>query len=335
MIIFGHNASLNLLDGNRIFDPNSSNWGPLIAKAEFLSQFSTIKAWEIYILPYQLRPQALEQLAGAMNLLAKHPLFQQLDWLSFHFPTSPQSHLQSPEISQENWRPFGQLLQVLNSFTAAKYKNLNFHLMAQATLAQAWKLDREQRIEDHIQKCQEFAKNEVAQALKIRDQINPDLGLTVENNPPYHNKAHAFHLSGMFPAEIKSWQTLGVDCCLDVQHASLTQWYRDRYGFDGPIPPLNVLKHRCSIESFLELGPRYIHATGAPNTPESFHQGVPIATETDDVNWIAWASGLKSLAENSATKYDLPVIIELEQGHLPEFWPDCQTSMEYLRNLTQ
>lgn len=329
MIYFGHNASLNKIDGVHVLDKDPKNWGPLVPKAEYLSQFGKIKAWEIYILPFQLRPQALEQLALAMTMLAEHESFADLEWLSFHFPTTPQSHHTSAEINQEQWRPFYQLLQVLDRFTGAKQKILNVHILAEATLAQVWLLEKKHDLADAIKQFQESAKGLLEHAYKLRNHVNPKLGLTVENNPPYNDKTHSFHLAGMFPQELRRWQLVGLEVCLDIQHASLVHWYRERYGYDGPIPPLNELHHRSTLGEYLDLEPRYLHVAGAPDTAESFHVGSTVGADDDDVDWKAWMTDLKKINE----KRDLPVIIELVGGHLPENFPACQSSAAYLKNL--
>lgn len=331
MIYFGHNASLNNLDGNRVFDPNPSSWGPLIPKAEYLAQYGKVKAWEIYILPFQLRPQALEQLAQAMPLLAKHPLFDNLEWLSFHFPTTAQPHSRDNEISQEDWRPFYQLLQVLDRFPSAKQKNLNLHILAEATLADVWHLNKQEKLVKALDDRQATAATWVKHAVTLKDHVNSKLTITIENNPPYHNKAHAFHLAGLFPQELKQWQSQGANFCLDIQHATLVHWYRERYGYDGPIPPLNELHHRSMLSHYVDLAPLYVHAAGAPDTPESLHQGSTIGQTGDDIDWRAWMDDLRILGE----KQDLPIIIELEEGHLSQNWPSCQTSLDYLKKLTK
>ncbi len=329
MLIIGHNASLNNIDGLRPLTDDATAWGPLIPKADYLAQFGKIKAWELYILPHQLQPLALEQLAEAMTKLQHQPGFDNLEWLSLHFPTSPQPHHLTGEISQEKWRPFYQLLQVLDRFEGAKEKNLNFHILAEASLAEVWHFTKEKRLDDALAVAQKSAKGQLSHAYKLRDLINPKLHLTVENNPPYHNKAHKFHLAGLFPQEIRQWQLSGVEVCLDIQHASLVHWYRERYGYDGPIPALNFLHHRSSLGEYLDLDPLYIHAAGAPDTPESLHYGTSIGGAEDDVDWEAWMSDLRELGQEK----DLPVIIELENGHLPDSWPSCQTSADYLKRL--
>ncbi len=328
MLYIGHNASLNKLDGlHRLDDPRS--WGPWLPKAEYLTQFQPVKAWELYILPHQLRPNAIEQLAEAMRALSSHPLFAELDWLSFHFPTSPQAGQLSGEISQEKWRPFFWLLKVLDQFTGAKKKSLNFHILAEATLLQVWRLDKEHKLAERLENLTYESRQMVAEAYRLRDHVNPRLGLTVENNPPYNNQAHAFHMAGLFPQELRKWQLAGVDICLDIQHASLVHWYRQAYGYDGPIPPMNALRHRSQLADFAELKPAYIHAAGAPNTPESLHVGSSIGADDDDVDWPTWLPALKKSTVHQAT----PIIIELVDGHLPTNWPACQTSANFLQPL--
>lgn len=329
MLHIGHNGSLGKLDGAIVPDNDPRSWGNLVPKAEYLAQFGKIRAWEIYVLPHQLRPQALEQLAEAMIRLSSHQLFADLEWLSFHFPSRPQSHHISAEINQEQWRPFYQLLQVLDRFQGAKRKNLNFHVLATHTLPQVWKLEKKHDLNQVLDEWQERADDMLLHAYRLRDHLNPKLGLTVENNPPYDADVHGFHLAGLFPDELKRWSQTGIDFCLDIQHASLVQWYREHYGYDGPIPPMNALKHRCSSQAFSALHPTYIHAAGAPNTPESLHVGATIGSTDDDINWIDWMAEIKLKNKDVKT----PIIIELVDGHLPQNWAACQASATYLSKL--
>ncbi len=325
MITFGHNADLGKIDGLRVLGPDPSSWGSLIPKAEYLTQFGPIKAWEIYILPHQLRPLALEQLAEVISQLSRHRLLADLDWLSFHFPTQPQVHQASAEISQERWRPFYQLLQVLDRFSTAKQRTLNFHIVAQATLPQVWRYQKRGTLTAQLKQKQTEAKELVAEAVRLRNHFNPHLQLAVENNPPYDSQAHAFHMAGLFPQELQTWQDQGLGVCLDIQHASLVQWYRELYSYDGPIPIMNELHHRSTIAQYLDLKPLYLHVAGAPKTPESFHLGSTIGAPDDDIAWTDW------LTEPHSSKKEWPVIIELADGHRPENWPACQASLVYLK----
>ncbi len=331
MFHLGHNGSLGEVNGVRVLDKDPRFWGSLVPKAEYLAQFQKTKAWEIYILPHQLRPQALEQLSEAMTILSRHELFKDLEWLSFHFPTKPQTHHLSSEISQEQWRPFYQLLQVLNNFTGADQVNLNFHVLGHMSLPKAWKLDKKHELTATLEAQQKHAKELIRYAYRLRDHLNPKIGLTVENNPPYDNGTHNFHVSGLFPEELRQWQLEGVDLCLDIQHAALVNWYRENYSYDGPIPPMNELRHRGTQAAFAELNARYLHVAGAPNSPESLHVGASLGAPDDDIDWSEWFDLLKS--HHSAKAKSRPVIIELVDGHLVENWPACQASTTFLQKI--
>jgi hypothetical protein len=318
MTILGHTAQLERIDGRQELPKDPQQWGSLFSKAEYLNGFRPVQAWQIEIQQDQLGVEAIEQLAEAFHRLSGIPFFSDNVWLSIKFPELP--------IDQDDWRPFFQLLQVVDRFKGEAVKNLTFSLPQDMTLPGLWKLNKKHELEQAIKDREVTTLELLHRAYYLRDQVNKAIELTVQNNQPYFMKTHSYATAGIFPVVIKRWLRSGIDFSLSVPSASLACWYREQYGYDGPIPSLNT-HHRASVDDYWGLEPQYISLSGMSNTPESFYRSIPIGSRQDDIDWELWLSSLKTYARTK----NLPVVIDLVSEDNPERWSLCQASAAYLQ----
>lgn len=326
MTTIGHTADLRNITGLTPLANDPKAWGSLVSKAEYLSQYGQVKAWEVQLESQQLTEPALEQLAQAMAILSKHPLFSELEYFAIRYPTVPDKSRLTIGINQEKWRPYYQLLQVLDRFTGAINKALHCKITTAVTFPQQWQLERKGQIYQYVAQSATEAREWLSYALRLRDHCNSRLGLVVENNSLYNPQLHSFHPIGLFPTELKGWQHLGCDLALDVPAAMLSVWYRNDYRYDGPVAVADAQPYPATVAQFSDLKPSVLRASGAHHDGDLVGTPLAIGVPGDDVDWGYWMTHLR----DSTSEHPMTVFVDLGLGVDQRLWSQAQASAQYL-----